>query len=67
MADTFRRGRIEDYVTRIRVRKSVLKNQLEQQEFKDQRDFIRGELRATELVIEELKKEFDIVTPDNER
>lgn len=67
MAETFRKGKIEEYITKLRVRKSVLKNQLEQKEFADRKEFILGEIKATELILEELKEEFGIITPDDQQ
>lgn len=67
MAQTFRKSKIENYVQKLRVRKAVLKNQLQQDEFCDSRETILGELRATELILEELKKEFNVQTVDDEK
>lgn len=63
-AQTFRRAKIEDYVTRLLVRKAVLKNQLEQSEYQDSRQLILGELKAVELIIQELAEEFSVELPD---
>lgn len=67
MAETFRKGKIEDYITKLRIRKTVLKNQLGQKEFENRKDFILGEIKATELILEELKAEFGVITPDDEK
>lgn len=66
MAQTFRKGKIEDYIFKLRIRKSVLNNQLKQKEFEKRSEIILGEIKATELIIEELKQNFDVVTPDDE-
>lgn len=66
MAETFRVGKIEDYILKLRVRKSVLKNQLQQEEFESRQDFILGEIKATELILEELKATFHITMPDDQ-
>lgn len=63
-AQTFRRGKIEDYFHRLRVRKAVLKNQIEQKEFETLAAQIRGEIKALDHVIKELAEEFDIDYPD---
>jgi transposase-like protein len=65
MAQTFRKSKIENYVQKLRVRKAVLKNQLEQVEFSDNKESILGKLMATDLIMEELKAEFNVRTIDD--
>lgn len=65
MAQTFRRSKIENYIQKLRIRKAVLKNQLQQDEFKNNKESILGELKATQLILEELKIEFNIITVDD--
>lgn len=65
MAQTFRKSKIENYVQKLRIRKSVLKNQLQQDEFSSSRETILGELKAVQLVLEELKTEFNVQTVDD--
>jgi hypothetical protein len=63
-AATFRRGKIEEYVTRLRVRKAVLKNQLEQPEFQESARNIKGQMQAVDQIIAELAREFQIELPE---
>lgn len=67
MALTFRRAKIEDYLHRLWVRKAVLKNQLEQEEFKSLEQYIKGEIKALDLIIKELADEFNINYPERDR
>lgn len=60
MAQTFRRGKIEDYYQTLRVRRAVLANQMKREEFADMTDQIKGEIRMIDLVMSELKQEFGI-------
>lgn len=64
---TFRRGKIEDYFHRLRVRKAVLRNQLEQKEFESLAAQIKGEIKAIDLIVKELAEEFDIDYPEREK
>lgn len=66
MAQTFRKSKIENYVSKLRIRKSVLKNQLKQDEFKNSKDLILGEIKSTQLILEELRAEFNITNPDGQ-
>lgn len=65
MAQTFRKSKIENYVQKLRVRIAVFKNQLEQDQFQSSKESITGELRATQLILEELKIEFNVQTVDD--
>lgn len=66
MASHYRRERIEDYFHKLRVRRAVLKNQMDQEEFKDMKHYITGEIKALDTVLAELKQEFDIRDPDDD-
>ena len=58
MPETFRRGKIEDFIRRLQVRKDILKKQLEQQEFQDQQQYIKGQIYAVDTILQELEAEF---------
>ncbi|MBP1155458.1 MULTISPECIES: hypothetical protein [unclassified Paenibacillus] len=58
---TYRRGKIEEFVERLEVRRTVLLTQLDQPEFQDLQQIIKGQLTALDLVISELQSEFEIV------
>lgn len=59
-AQTFRRGRALEFLERLRVKHSTLKQQVEAPEFQEIRPIILGELKALELVIEEYTKHFEL-------
>ena len=56
---TFRRGRAIEFLNRLEVKKSTLKQQLEQPELGSIRDVISGELKAVETIINEFMQVFD--------
>ncbi len=58
MPETFRRGKIEDFIRRLQVRKDILKKQLEQQEFQDEQQYIKGQIYAVDTIFQELEAEF---------
>lgn len=58
MAETFRKARVESFCNRLSIRKKTLKNQLLEEEFQTQYDFIRGQISAIDLILEEIKSEF---------
>ncbi|MFV9510146.1 hypothetical protein [Tepidibacillus sp. LV47] len=60
MAQTFRRGKILNFLERMFIRRNTLKRQLEQEEYKAIHPEIRGELKALEMVIDEFIQEFDL-------
>lgn len=60
MASHYRRERIEDFYHKLRVRRAVLKKQMEQPEFESMKDYTRGEIAALNQVLAELKEEFSI-------
>lgn len=66
MAATFRKGKIEDYAVKLQIRIDVLRKQLIQEEFESKKELILGEIKATELILEELKNEFGITIPMDE-
>jgi len=59
-AQTFRRGKVLNFLERLYVRKSTLKKQMEQEEYQSMQETIKGELKALETVINELIQEFDL-------
>jgi hypothetical protein len=58
MAETYRKSKVEHYVSRLMLRKKALKRQMEQAEFAEKRDFLQGQLSAIDLIIDELNAEF---------
>ncbi|WP_339061850.1 hypothetical protein [Tepidibacillus marianensis] len=60
MAQTFRRGKILNFLERMFIRRNTLKHQLDQEEYKTIQPEIRGELKALEMVIDEFIHEFDL-------
>lgn len=61
---TFRRGRAIDFLERLEVRQSTLRQQLEQPVLQSIRDVINGELKAVEAIIAEFAQLFDLHEPD---
>lgn len=59
-AATFRRGKIEDFYRRQKNRSQVLRKQLNEEIYASVSDIIRGELKATEQILSELREEFGI-------
>lgn len=60
MAETYRKSKVEHYVSRLLLRKNALKRQVEQAEFMEMKDFLRGQLAAIDLIIDELNAEFGL-------
>ncbi|WP_282937177.1 hypothetical protein [Paenibacillus sp. RC67] len=60
MAETYRKSKIEHYLDRLLVRKQALIRQLELNELEQCKEFIRGQLSATDMIIWELAVEFDL-------
>jgi hypothetical protein len=60
MAETYRRGKIVDYIQKLIWRKQLCVRQLEETEYSDLRQPILGQMMALEMVIHELIKEFEI-------
>jgi hypothetical protein len=64
MAETFRKGKIEDFLYKLRVRKAILRNQLKAKEFYTTEQFIQGQMFAVDTIIQELADEFDLHFPE---
>lgn len=60
MAETFRRGKIEDYIYRLKLRKDILIRQLTQNELACVRENIIGQIQSIDFILNELIKEFNI-------
>lgn len=60
MAETYRKSKILNYINLLTVRKRSLLNQLSQKEFEDNANFLKGQLSAIELVLDELADEFEL-------
>lgn len=59
-AKTFRRGRAMDFLERLKVKRSTLKQQLEADQYQEIKQVILGELKAIEAVIDEYTKHFEL-------
>lgn len=57
---TFRRGRALEFLERLQVKQTTLKQQLEQPELQSIREVISGELKAVEAVLAEFVQLFDL-------
>lgn len=60
MAETFRRGKIEDYINRLALRKEILIRQLTQNELACVRENLIGQIQSIDFILNELIKEFNI-------
>jgi len=60
MAEIYRKSKILNYINLLTVRKRSLLNQLLQKEFEDNANFLKGQLSAIELVLDELADEFEL-------
>ncbi|WP_018782092.1 hypothetical protein [Bacillus sp. 95MFCvi2.1] len=60
MAETFRRGKIEDYIYRLKLRKDILIRQLTQNELACVRENLIGQIQSIDFILNELIKEFNI-------
>jgi hypothetical protein len=60
MAETYRKSKIEHYLERLQVRKQALTAQLEMQGLEQSKEFICGQLSATDLIIREIWTEFSL-------
>lgn len=58
MAITFRKEKINNYIKRLTLRKNVIQVQILSIKQGEQEAFIRGQLTAIELILEELSVEF---------
>jgi len=66
MAETFRRSKIEHYLAVLSLRRQTLKQQIEQEEYEGQRDFLQGQLCAIDWIVNELATEFALI-PSNKK
>lgn len=57
---TFRRGRAIAFLQMMQVKRSTIKQQLEEPEFESVRQILVGELKAIDMVINEFIQLFDI-------
>lgn len=57
---TFRRGRALAFLERMHLKRSTIKQQLEQPEFQSIQSILVGELKAIDMVISEFSQLFDI-------
>ncbi|MDM5351951.1 hypothetical protein QUF65_13755 [Lysinibacillus sphaericus] len=60
MAETFRRGKIEDYISRLELRKEILIRQLTQNELVCLRENLIGQIQSIDFILNELIQEFNI-------
>jgi hypothetical protein len=60
MAETYRKAKILNYIHLLTIRKKSLLNQLSQKEFEENADFLKGQLSAIELILDELTDEFEL-------
>ncbi|MEK3725154.1 hypothetical protein [Paenibacillus sp. FSL H8-0034] len=60
MAETYRKSKIEHYLEFLQVRKQALTAQLEMQGLEISKEFICGQLSATDLIIREISMEFGL-------
>lgn len=66
MAETYRKSKIEHYLDRLLVRKQALIRQLELSGLEQSKEFICGQLSATDMIIWEIAVEFDLTDQLNE-
>ncbi|MGG1519099.1 hypothetical protein ABE504_27050 [Paenibacillus oryzisoli] len=59
-AQTFRRGRALEFLERLNVSRTTLRQQLESTDFQEIRPMLLGELKALETVIDQFTKHFEI-------
>jgi len=59
-AQTFRRGRALEFLERLHVKRTTLKQQLDAPEFQEIRQVVLGELKAIELTIDEYTRHFEL-------
>jgi hypothetical protein len=59
-AQTFRRGRALEFLDRLHVKRTTLKQQLESPEFQEIRQIVLGELKAIESTIDEYTRHFEL-------
>jgi hypothetical protein len=61
MAETYRKSKIETFLTRLEIRKKCLINQLQSAGFEDKHDFLQGQVSALDLVMTEIEAEFELL------
>jgi len=59
-AQTFRRGRAIEFLDRLHVKRTTLKQQLDAPEFHEIRQVVLGELKSIELTIDEYTRHFEL-------
>lgn len=59
-AQTFRRGRAIAFLDKLNINRSTLQRQLEDPQFESIKPVISGELKATEMIIEEFIHMFQL-------
>ncbi|WP_211748975.1 hypothetical protein [Paenibacillus sp. Marseille-Q4541] len=59
-AQTFRRGRAITFLDKLYVNRATLQRQLQESTFDSIKDVLRGELKATETIIEEFIHVFQL-------
>lgn len=64
MVETFRRGRIAEFIRRLIWRKNALNEQLEYPELAEMKTNIQGQIHALDMVIREMIQEFEIQLED---
>jgi len=64
MAETFRRNKIIDIVRRFIWKRDMLKMEIKDADFSEIKVILQGEMKAYDLVIKELIKEFGITADE---
>ncbi|HWJ77873.1 MAG TPA: hypothetical protein VNR61_07340 [Niallia sp.] len=59
-AKTFRRGRAMDFLEKLHVKRTTLKQQLDSGQFEDIKQVILGELKAVESIMDEYMTHFEL-------
>ncbi len=60
MAETYRKGKVVEYIKRLNTRKKIITTQLSQAEFICIRENLLGQVQSLDLTIKELMEEFGI-------
>jgi len=60
IAETHRKRKVEDFIRRLSLRESILRNQLRQREFSTNEQFLQGLLSAVDAIIQDIVEEFDL-------
>jgi len=63
MAETYRKSKVEHYLSMLVLRKQTLLKQLESEQFANKRDYLQGQLSAIELIVSEIQAEFGLSEP----